>query len=180
VMTRNEHRKAHVAPPPASKAPYPTPRKVRSLSPKSLRSKTTKVPLSTQVTHQVAKGERGSKDSGHQPGSVTVHHLAPSPEPASTKTFTSVAATPKTPTVTKPQQASPAVQTPTKPLQGKTDAKKTSPNEGKQSPKKGKVCSKPKPVTMSQKTAETSEQTAIKAKQADKTDSPNMKNLLTR
>ena len=188
-MTRSEHEKAQIAPPPASKAPCLTRRKAHSLSPKSLRSKTVKVPLSTQVAHQVAKGEQGqevnvvvttdtllgSTDPGHKPGSMTVHHLAPSPKPASTKTFASIAATPDAPTVTKPQQASPKAKAPVKPLQTKTDAKKTSPNKGKQSPKKGKVHSKPKQVTMSQKIADTSEKIAIKAKQADKTDSPKMK-----
>jgi len=118
-----------------------------------------------------------STDPGHKPGSVTVNHLAPSPKPTSVKTFASVTLTPKV----KPQQASPTVQTPTKPLQAKTDAKKTSPNKAKQAPKngpnqfKGKVDSKPKQVTMSQKLANTSKQMAIKAKQADKTDSPTMK-----
>ena len=47
-----------------------------------------------------------STDPQHQPGSMMVNHLAPSPKQASTKTFASVALTPKTPTVTKPQQAS--------------------------------------------------------------------------
>jgi len=56
VMTRSEHKKADIAPPPASKAPYPTGRKACSLSPKSTSFKTTravsltempKVPLST-------------------------------------------------------------------------------------------------------------------------------------
>jgi len=151
---------------------------------------TPKVPLSTQVAHQVAKGQ-GRKvniivatdmllettDPGHKPGSVTVHHLAPSPKPTSTKTFASVASAPKV----KPQQASPTVQAPAKPLQAKTDAKKTSPNKAKQVPKnepkqfKGKVDSKPKQVTMSQKLADMSKQMAIKAKQADKIDSPKMK-----
>jgi len=116
-------------------------------------------------------------DPGHKPGSVTVNHLAPSPKPTSAKTFASVALTPKV----KPQQASLTVQTPTKPLQVKTDAKKTSPNKAKQAPKnepkqfKGKVHSKPKQVTMSQKLADTNKQMVIKAKQADKTDSPKMK-----
>jgi len=118
-----------------------------------------------------------STDPGHKPGSVTVNHLAPSPKPTNVKTFASVASTPKV----KPQQASPTVQTPTKPLQAKTDAKKTSPNKGKQAPKngpnqfKGKVDSKPKQMTMSQKLADTNKQITIKAKQADKTDSPKMK-----
>ena len=122
-----------------------------------------------------------STDPGHQPGSVTVNHLAPSPKPTSAKTFASVASTPKTPIVTKPQQASTTVQTPNKPTQAKTEVKKTSPNKGKQTFKKGpnqfkgKVDSKPEQVTMSQKLADTNKQIAIKAKQADKTDSPKMK-----
>jgi len=66
VMARNEHEKAGIAPPPASKAPYPTDRRARSLSPKPMSSKsaltasshkTPKVPLSTQVAHQVARQE---------------------------------------------------------------------------------------------------------------------------
>jgi len=203
VMTRSEHKKADIAPPPASKAPYPTGHKARSVSPKSTSFKTTKaisatqtpkVPLSTQVAHQVAKQEREhqvsvlvatdmlleSTDPQHQPGSVTVNHLARSPKPASTKTFASVALTP-TPAVTKTQQAGPMAHAPTKPLQAKTAAKKTPPNKGKQASKKGhnqfkgKVDPKPKQVTMSKKLADVNEQIAIKAKQADKTDSPKMK-----
>jgi len=194
VMTRSEHEKADIAPPPASKAPYLTGRRARSLSPKSTSFKTTKainppqmpkVPLSTQVAHQVAKQEQGHKiniwvatdvllestDPQHQPGSMAVNHLAPSPKPASAKTCT----------VTKPQQTGPMAQTPTKPLQAKTDAKKTSPNEGKQASKKGpsqfkgKVDPKSKQVTMSQKLANMNKQIAIKAKQVDKTDIPKMK-----
>ena len=204
VMTRSEYERAKIAPPPASKAPYPKDRRSRSLSPKptsQLDTKTTspsqtpKVPLSTQVAHQVAKQGRGHKvnisvatdmllestDPGYQPGSVAVNHLAPSPKPASIKTFASVASTPKTPIVTKPQQASPTVQTPNKPTQAKTEVKKTSPGKGKQPFKKGpnqfkgKVDSKPEQVTMSQKLADTNKQIAIKAKQADETDSPKMK-----
>jgi len=59
--------------------------------------------------------------------------------------------------------------------------KKTSPIKGKQSPKKvpnqckGKVDSKPRQVTLSQKLANVDKQIAIKAKQADKSDSPKMK-----
>jgi len=203
-MTRSEHEKANIAPPPASKAPYPKNRRTRSLSPKSTSFKTTnatsphqtpKVPLSTQVAHQVARQERGHKvnilvatdmllestDPQHQPGSMTVNHLALSPQQASAKTFASVASTPKTPTVTKPQQTSPTAQTPTKHVHAKTDAKKTSPTKGKQASKKGpnqfkgKADSKPKQVTMSQKLANVNKQIAIKAKQADKTDSPKMK-----
>jgi len=199
VMTRSEYAKAEIAPPPASKAPYPRNRRSRSLSPKPTSQstpkttspvQTPKVPLSTQVAHQVAKG-RGHKvnitvardmllestDPGHKPGSMTVNHLVPSPKPTSVKTFASVASTPKV----KPQQASPTVQTSTKPLHAKTDAKKAPPNKVKQAPKngpnqfKGKVDSKPKQVTMSQKLADASKQMAIKAKQADKNDSPKMK-----
>jgi len=62
---------------------------------------------------------------------------AASPKEASTKTFASVALTPKTPTVTKPQQTSPTAQTPTKPLQAETDVKKSPPTKGKQASKKG-------------------------------------------
>jgi len=154
VMTRSEHKKADIAPPSASKAPYPTGRRARSLSTKSTSSKTTnatsphqapKVPLSTQVAHQVAKQDREhqvnvlmaadmllkSMDPQHQPGSMTVNHLAPSPKPTSTKTFASVASTPKTPAVTKTQQAGPTAQAPTKPVQAKMDAKKTPPSKGK-------------------------------------------------
>jgi len=40
VMTRSEHKKADIAPLPASKAPYPAGRRARSLSPKSTSSKT--------------------------------------------------------------------------------------------------------------------------------------------
>jgi len=58
-------------------------------------------------------------DPEHKPGSVTTHHLAPSPKPTSVKTFASVASTTKG----KPQVVIPVVQTPTKPLQAKTDAK---------------------------------------------------------
>jgi len=135
VMTRSEYGKAEIAPPPASKAPYPKNRRSRSLSPKptsqsTLKTtspdQTPKVPLSTQVAHQVAKGQ-GRKvnitvatdmvlettDPGYKPGSVTVNHLAPSPKPTSVKTFASVASTPKV----KPQQANHVAQTPTKPLQ---------------------------------------------------------------
>ena len=202
VMTRSNHKKAEIVPPPASKAPYPTGCKARSLSPKLMSSKTTKatspnqtskVPLSTQVAHQVATHGRGHKvnivvatdmllkstDPQHQPGSMTVSHHAPSPKQANTKTFASVASTPKTPTKT--QQTSPTAHTSTKPVRAKTDAQKTPPSKGKQAPKKlpnqlkGKVNSKPEQVTMSQKLADVDEQIAIKAKQADKSDSPKMK-----
>ena len=159
AMTRNEHRKAGVAPPPASKAPHPTGHRARSLSPKSMSSKsaltasshnTPKVPIATQVVHQT-----------------------PVPEQASTKTFAFVASTPKSPAVTKPQQASTEVMTPTKPLQTKSEAKKTPPSKGKPAPKKD-LASK-KQVTVSQKAAEANKQIAVKAKQADKSDSPKMK-----
>jgi len=114
-------------------------------------------------------------DPQHQPGSMTIHHQAPSPKQASTKTFASVASTPKTPILATPQQASPKVQTPTKPLQAKTDAKKSPPAKGEQPSKKGpnqfkgKGNSKPTQVTMSQKLADVKKQIVIKAKQADKT-----------
>jgi len=57
VMTRDEYKKANIAPPPAYKAPYPKNRRARSSSPKftsprptkAVSSKQTKVPLSTQV-----------------------------------------------------------------------------------------------------------------------------------
>jgi len=189
VMTRDEHKKANVAPPPAYKAPYPTGRKARSLSPKP-----SKVPLSTQVAHRQATPGQGHKinivvatdmllnlsDPNHQPGSMTVSHHAPSPKQAKTKTFASVVSTPKTPAKT--QQTSPTKQTSTKPVQAKADVKKTtSPIKGKQSPTKspnqfkGKVDSKPKQVTLSQKLVDVNKQIAIKAKQADKSDSPAMK-----
>jgi len=96
-----------------------------------------------------------------------------------TITFTSVVSTPKTPAKT--QQTSPTKQTPTKPVRAKADVKKTSPIKVKQSPKKapnqhkGKVASKPKQVTLSQKLANVDKQIAIKAKQADKSNSPTMK-----
>jgi len=137
VMTRNEYKEANIAPPPASKAPYPTGRRARSLSPKptSLEAtkatspnQTSKVPLSTQVAHQHATYGQGHKvntvvatdvllessDPKHQPGSMTVSHHAPSPQQANAKTFASVASAPKTPAKT--QQTSPTAQTPTKPV----------------------------------------------------------------
>jgi len=61
------------------------------------------------------------------------------------------------------------------------DAKKSPPAKGEQQSKKGsnqfkgKGNSKPKPVTMSQKIVDVNKQIAIKAKQADKTNSPTMK-----
>jgi len=81
----------------------------------------------------------------------------------------------------KTQQTSPTKQTLTKPVQAKTDGKKTSPIKGKPSPTKtpnrhkGKVNSKPKQVTLSQKLADVDKQIAIKAKQAEKSNSPTMK-----
>jgi len=42
VMTRSEHAKAEIAPPPASKAPYPRNRRSRSLSPKPTSQSTLK------------------------------------------------------------------------------------------------------------------------------------------
>jgi len=140
VMTRSECEKASIAPPPASKAPYPKDRRTRSLSPKPTSLKTTKttsppqtpkVAVVTQAATQVVKPRQGPKvrtsvamdtiydttDPQHQPGSMTVHHQAPSPKQASAKTFASVASTPKTPVLATPQQASHKVQTPTKPLQ---------------------------------------------------------------
>mgnify|MGYP000558696312 CR=1 FL=1 len=137
VMTRNEYKKANIAPPPASKAPYPTGRRARSLSPKLTSSKPTKttspkqtpkVPHSTQVTHQQARHGEGrgvnvvvasdtlSKSTDSQPKSEsnTANQVVPSPKQAKTKTFASVASTPKTPAKT--QQTSPTKQTPTKPV----------------------------------------------------------------
>jgi len=121
AMTRDEHKKANIAPPPACKAPYPTGRKARSLSPEP-----SKVPLSTQVAHRQATPGQGHKvntvvatdvlldtsDPNHQPGSMTVSHHAPSPKQAKAKTFASVVSTPKTPV--KAQKTSPTKQTPTK------------------------------------------------------------------
>jgi len=43
VMTRSEYAKAEIAPPPASKAPYPKNRRSRSLSPKPTSQSTLKV-----------------------------------------------------------------------------------------------------------------------------------------
>jgi len=202
VMTRNECKKANIAPPPASKAPYPTGRRARSLSPKptSLKAtkatspkQTSKVPLSTQVAHQQAMHGQGrgvnvvvatdvppkSTDPQPQSGSKTANQRVPSPKQAKTKTFASVASTPKTPAKT--QQTSPTTQTPTKPVRAKADVKKTSPIKGKQSPKKvpnqfkGKVDSKPKQVALSQKLADVDKPMVIKAKQANTSDSPKMK-----
>jgi len=160
VMTRSKYEKASIAPPPASQAPYPKGCRARSLSPKPSNLKTTKttsppktpkVTIIKQTATQVVNPKQGPKvkvlvatdallnstDPQHQPGSMTVHHQAPSPKQASTKTFASVASTPKAPILATPQQASPKVQTPTKPLQAKTDTKKVSPTKGEQQTKKG-------------------------------------------
>jgi len=178
VMTRSECEKASIAPPLASKAPYPKGHRTRSLSPKPTSLKTTKtaspphtpkVAIMAQTATQITKPTQGPKvktvvatdaicnttDPQHQPGSVTAHHQAPSPKQASTKTFASVASTPKAPMLATPQQPSPKVQTPIKPLQAKTDKKKTPPTQGEQPSKKGpnqhkgKGNSKPKTVTKS-------------------------------
>jgi len=142
VMTRNEYKKANIAPPPASKAPYPTGRRARSLSPKHTSSKATKatspkqtpkVPFSTQVAHKQALHGQGrgvnivvatdtlpkSTDPQPQSGSKTANQVVPSPKQAKTKTFASVPLTPKTPAKT--QQTSPTTQTPTKPVRAKAD-----------------------------------------------------------
>jgi len=112
---------------------------------------------------------------------MTVTHLAPSPKPASAKTFASVASTPNAPAVGKPQQAGATAPTPTEPLQTETEAKKTPPGKGKQVPQKGpnhfegKGGASTKQACVSQKVAKVNKQIAIKAKQADKFDSPKMK-----
>jgi len=204
VMTRSEYERAGIAPPPASKAAHPKGHKTCSLSPKPTNLKTTKttsppqtpkIAINKQVGTQIVKPKQGPKvkilvatdtlldstDPQHQPGSVTVHHQAPSLKQASTKTFASVASTPKAPILATPQQASPKVQTPTKPLQAKTDTKKTPPAKGEQQSKKGpnqykgKGNSKLKSVTMSQTLVDVNKQIIIKAKQADKNNSPTMK-----
>jgi len=201
-MTGDEHKKANIAPPPAHKAPCPKGRRARSLSPKLASSKpakpagpkqTPKVPHSAQVAPQQATHGQGrgvdavaasdalpnSTDSQPESDSKTADQVVPSPNQAKTITFASVVSTPKTPAKT--QQTGPAKQTPTKPVRAKADVKKTSPIEGKQSPTKtpnrlkGKVDSKPKQVTLSQKLADADKQIAIEAKQADKSDSPAMK-----
>jgi len=156
-MTRNERKKANIAPPPASKAPCPTVRRARSLSPVPASSKATKaappkqtpkVPFSTQVAHQQATHGQGrgvntvvaadalpkSTDPQPQSGSKTTNQVVPSPKQAKTKTFASVASTPKTPAKT--QQTGLATQTPNKQVRAKQEVKKTSPVKGKQSPKK--------------------------------------------
>jgi len=64
VMTRSEYEKANIAPPPASKAPYPKNRRTRYLSPKPTSHLTTKatsppqtpkVPIGRQAVTQVVK-----------------------------------------------------------------------------------------------------------------------------
>jgi len=204
VMTRSEYEKANIHPPPASKVPYPENCKARSVSPKPTSHKDAKtfsppqmprVAIIQQAGTQIMKPKQGPKiivqvatdmllnttDPGHQPGSMVVHHMAASPKQTGAKTFASAALTPKTPTLATPQQAIPKVQTPTKPLQAKTDTKKGSPLKGEQQSKKkpnqfkGKGKLKPKPVTMSQKIVDVNKQIIIKAKQADKADSPTMK-----
>jgi len=83
--------------------------------------------------------------------------------------------------LTTPQQPNPKVQPPTKLLQAKTDKKKTPPTQGEQSFKKvpnqskGKGNSKPKAVTMDQQIVGVNKQIAIRAKQADRSNSPTMK-----
>jgi len=204
VMTRSEYEKANIHPPPASKAPYPENCKARSVSLKPKSPKTTKttsppqtpkITINQQVGTQIVKPKQGPKikvqvatdtlldttDPGHQPGSMVVHCMAASPKQTGAKTFASVASTPKTPTLAMPQQAIPKVQTPTKPLQAKTDTKKGSPIKGEQQSKKGPIQfkgkgnPKPKPVTVSEKIVDVNKQIVIKAKQADTTDSPMMK-----
>jgi len=202
AMTRDEHKKANIALPPAYKAPHPKDRVARSLSPKiasprptkpTSPKQTPKVPLSTQVAHRQATPGQGHKvkivvatdmlldssDPNHKPGTMTASNHPPSPKQTKTITFVSVISTPKAPPKT--QQTSPTKQTPTKPAQAKADVKKASPIKEKQSPtktpnrSKGKVFSKPKQVTLSQKLADVDKQIAIKARQADKSNSPTMK-----
>jgi len=180
VMTGSECEKAGVVPPPASKAACPANRKPRSVSPKPTGPKTpkttgpTQTPKITSNKQQMANPKQTPKikalvamdaildthDPQHQPGSTVVHHRAARPKQTSAKTFASVASTPKTPTLAPPQQVSPEVQTPTKPVQAKTDTKKVSPTNWEQQSKKscnlhkGKGASKSKSVTMSQKIVE--------------------------
>jgi len=151
-MTRSECKKAGVVPPPASSAACPENRKPRSVSPKPtspIAPKTTSPTQTPKITSnkqqtQIVKPKPAPKikalvatdtildttDPQHQPGSVVVIHKAASPEQTSAKTFASVALTPKTPlktpTSAPPQQASPKVQTPTTPIQAKTDGYKQS------------------------------------------------------
>jgi len=203
-MTRSEYKKAGVVPPPASSATHPGNHKPHAVSPKPTNPKTPKtasppqtpkIAINKQVGAQILQPKPGPKikvlvatdtilntaDPGHQPGSVVVCHMAANPKQTGAKTFASVASTPKTPTLAPPQQASAKVQTPTKPLQAKTDTKKTSPIKGQQQSKKGpnqckgKGNSKPKAVTVDQKTFNVNNQTVAKAKQADRSDSPTMK-----
>ena len=115
MMTRSEYEKANIAPPPASKAPYPKGRRARSLSPKPTGHMTTMttgppqkpkvaiVPFASQTTKP--KGGRKvntavATDTIYnttEPGTMTEHHQAPSPKQASNKTFASVVSTPKAP-----------------------------------------------------------------------------------
>jgi len=190
VMTKSEYQKANIAPPPTSKAPYPKGRRAHSLSPKptgQMATKTTCPPQKPKITivpfaSQITKPKGGREvntvvatdaiynatDPQHQPGSVTAHHQAPSPKQANTKTFALVVSTPKAPTLTMPQQPNPKAQTPTKPLQAKTDKKKTPPAQGEQPSKKapdqskGKGNSKPKAVTMDQQMVSVNKQIAIR------------------
>ena len=48
VMTRSEYEKAKIAPPPASKAPYPKDRRSRSLPPKP----TSEKPINPKLPHR--------------------------------------------------------------------------------------------------------------------------------
>jgi len=157
VMTRSECAEAGIVPPPASSAAYPENRKPHSISTKPTNPKTPKTtsppqtPKVTSSKQQIANPKPAPKikvlvatntildttDPQHQPGSMVVIHKAVSPKQTSAKTFASIASTPKTPILALPQQASPKVQTPTKPLQAKTDTKKVSPTKGEQQTKKG-------------------------------------------
>ena len=189
AMTRNEHRKACIAPPPASKAPCPKGRRAHSLSPKptdletsqiTSAPQTPKVAIVKPAATQVVKPTQGRKftvsvatdtlldssDPQQQARSVTVHHRVPSPKQATTKTFASVESTPKSPALAMPQQANPKAQTPAKEEQ----QPKKVPNQNE-----GKGNLKSKSVTMDQKIVKVNKQIVCKAKQAEKTDSPSMK-----
>jgi len=70
VMTRSKYEKASIAPPPASKAPYPKDRRTHSLSPKPTSLKTTKttsppqtpkVTIIPQAATQIVKPRQGPK-----------------------------------------------------------------------------------------------------------------------
>jgi len=198
-MTLSECEKANIASPPASKAPYPKGRRACSLSPKPtghVTTGTTSPPQKPMVAivpfaSQTTKPKGGCKVNmavatdticnTTEPGTMTAHHQAPSPEQTSTKTFASVVWTPKTPALTTPQQPNPKMQTPTKPLRTETDKKKARPTQGEQSSKKvpnqpkGKGNSKPKAVTMDQQIVSVNKQIAVRAKQADRSNSPTMK-----